>query len=495
MKNTLPLALLIVLVLALPSATLAAGTARVRVSNTGHSPLSLTDGRVVAPGTSLVVEVPAGVSGALAGVDYPALRPGSMYSIRLSPDYAALAAPASMASDQATTSSGIALARSPSSSSNPLSPLSRNAAGRNSPGFCPAPVPAADDREPALPERSSFQKASELVKGTVDAVDVELDCVEVTDKTLGVAQYIYNHISGTFTPAQRAAAMAKADRLNPRNFWMPRSASTWFGSFDRVVNSWKKVSNVAETANNTLIIGKIGTVVVQGGMAGKSVSQIIDDLADSGIETAKVWGELAYWTAAIGTGVVHGRSVVDSIVDGFDEKHAGIWTKIGFHTVNFTTETILGLKALLKADEQRKLNESLVASVRAAGYGDEAEKALRAWLALDWEEQLRTPFSLKDEWLVSGGVCEAEEKHPCIPCWMGDLVGVCSDPNCPNNGQPHCKYKGGGTPAFGRAAAKPKTSQPLKTASESDQASDTHDWTGRPIPKSDLDAINSLNDF
>lgn len=40
-----------------------------------------------------------------------------------------------------------------------------------------------------------------------------------------------------------------------------------------------------------------------------------------------------------------------------------------------------------------------------------------------------------------------EEKHPCFPCWFGDLYGTCSDPDCPNYGNPHSKYKGGGTPS------------------------------------------------
>ena len=43
----------------------------------------------------------------------------------------------------------------------------------------------------------------------------------------------------------------------------------------------------------------------------------------------------------------------------------------------------------------------------------------------------------------------AHQAHPCIPCWTGDLVGTCSDPKCPNYGNPHRQYKGGGMPNFG----------------------------------------------
>lgn len=68
----------------------------------------------------------------------------------------------------------------------------------------------------------------------------------------------------------------------------------------------------------------------------------------------------------------------------------------------------------------------------------------------------------KDEWKVSSGSSAPvpasrptptpkpepdEEKHPCFPCWFGDLYGTCSDPDCPNYGNPHSKYKGGGTPS------------------------------------------------
>ncbi|MBR4611952.1 MAG: hypothetical protein IKO40_04460 [Kiritimatiellae bacterium] len=80
--------------------------------------------------------------------------------------------------------------------------------------------------------------------------------------------------------------------------------------------------------------------------------------------------------------------------------------------------------------------------------------ALEAVAALaQSEDELPTdvaPASAKPEEKQPKQPEPKEEKHPCLPCFFGDLCGECSDPNCPNYGNPHSAYKGGGMPAFGR---------------------------------------------
>lgn len=61
----------------------AGGTARVRVVNTLAETLTLGDGRTVKPGATVQVDVPANEKGEILGATYPRLRPGSLYTMRV----------------------------------------------------------------------------------------------------------------------------------------------------------------------------------------------------------------------------------------------------------------------------------------------------------------------------------------------------------------------------------------------------------------------------
>ena len=94
MNRLIPIAFLLAVALPLAPAALAGDTARVRVVNTATQSIAI-DGAAIAPGTSRVVEVPAGERGTVpveppagsalaAPSDYPALRRGSLYTLRVS---------------------------------------------------------------------------------------------------------------------------------------------------------------------------------------------------------------------------------------------------------------------------------------------------------------------------------------------------------------------------------------------------------------------------
>ena len=237
-----------------------------------------------------------------------------------------------------------------------------------------------------------------------------------------------------------------------RNMWISRKPSTFWGSISRVTDDLEKVQKMQ-------MLGKIAIIGVRGILEKKSAGEVVDDLVASGIGAATYHGEAAYWSTAIVVGMMNGRTFAEAVGDAFDPKTAGTWSKTGWGLGYWWVTGFVKLERWMGADERKKLEQTMLANLREAGYGEEAEAALRKWLAMDLDERARHPFKFKDEWLVESTataepqVCkEPVEKpkrqrtskpagQPCMSCMFGDLSGVCSTPSCPNYGHPHREFK------------------------------------------------------
>lgn len=314
-------------------------------------------------------------------------------------------------------------------------------------------VPAAPSGGPSATER-----ALSVVEGAAN-----LDCFQIENSQVGMFADIYQQISPYFRSDEYAAIMKRVDAsiaaraVNgtvSSTLWVPHRTSTMVGSLQRVADVWDSV----EDARN---LTRIAVVLGRGFLEEKETGEIIDDLVATGVGMSSAGGEAAYWAMAIGTGMYNGRSFSEAVTDAFDPETAGVWSKTGWGLGYWCMQGVARLEQLMDRNERRRVDEAMLAHLRAAGYGDEAEAALRAWLALDLEERVLHPFALTEEWKTAAtekrrqeaeekaaveagnAQCPVEEKpkgRPCTSCMFGDLYGTCSTPTCPNYGHPHRDY-------------------------------------------------------
>lgn len=297
-------------------------------------------------------------------------------------------------------------------------------------------------------------------KGSALALDVAEGIADGPET--GESSQMFGDLYGEIAPGTIPEKFAKkAANLNQtaakrngifRNMWIPRKTSTFWGSIARVADDWEKVQKMQ-------LLGKTAIIAVRGVLEKKSAGEVVDDLVASGIGSATFHGEAAYWSTAIVVGMMNRRTFAEAVGDAFDPQTAGTWSKTGWALGYWATSGFLKLERWMGADERTQLEKTMLANLREAGYGEEAEAALRKWLAMDLDERARHPFQFKDEWLVETPgtaepqVCEdpaAKPKRkrkpkpsgqPCMSCMFGDLSGVCSTPSCPNYGHPHSEFK------------------------------------------------------
>ncbi len=275
------------------------------------------------------------------------------------------------------------------------------------------------------------------------------------DDFISVPKHVYDAVAPFLGDgvAARAQKLAAADARYAGKFWLPRKFDTILGSVERVMDFWKKLG-MAEKA------GEVGGLVFLGLRDGKSPSEIANIVADTKTllpDDFGTSGELGYYIGRIVAGIVADRpfsEIAEDLVDFENPDRLGFWGKVGAGLGFLAADAVIGIEKFLNRGERARFEQRMIDGIRKKGYGEEAEKAFRDWLALDDSIRARTPFRLKDEWKIPVGPAvpkpvSAEEEHPCFPCWTGDLYGTCSDPECPNYGNPHSKYKGGGMPVFG----------------------------------------------
>lgn len=198
--------------------------------------------------------------------------------------------------------------------------------------------------------------------------------------------------------------MKRVDARHPNKVWIPRRASTFIGSFNRVMDT-------LGTAGDVEVLTEIGTTITLGLVKNQSPSQICDSLVKTEGWKSNQFGELGYWSVAIAMGMSNGNSFSESVTDAFDLENIGFWAKIGYGWGYLTAETIIAFEKWMNADEKKALEEKILSNIKKAGYSDEAEKALREWLSLSQEERMITPFKLKDEWKQKGEKKECEKKE------------------------------------------------------------------------------------
>lgn len=229
--------------------------------------------------------------------------------------------------------------------------------------------------------------AAEAVAEAYDTID---DCIAVPVEIIQTYAKTYELLS----ESDFEAIMKRVDARWPEKVWIPRKISTWLGSAKRVMDFWEKMGYARKA-------GEIGGMVFLGLKDGKTPEQIFDLLIDTGTLKSTDFGaegEFAFLGGAIMAGLVNGESFVDSIDKSVDPENMSVLGKIGYGWGYITSQAVIGLEKFLKRNERARLEQLLIDNIRKAGYNEEAEKALLAWLALDDSTRAIVPFELKDEW-------------------------------------------------------------------------------------------------
>lgn len=246
------------------------------------------------------------------------------------------------------------------------------------------------NRSPVLPSASPttpMEKAVELYDSIDDFISVPKNVYDA------LAPFIGDGV------AERAKKIAAADARHAGKFWIPRKFSTMLGSVERVMDFWNKLG-MAEKA------GEVGGLVFLGLRDGKSPSEIANIIADTKTllpDDFGTSGELGYYLGRIVAGIVEDRpfsEIAADLVDFENPDRLGFWGKAGAGLGFLAADAMISIEKFLNRGERARFEQRMIDGIRKKGYGEEAEKAFRDWLALDDSIRVRTPFRLKDEWKI-----------------------------------------------------------------------------------------------
>lgn len=211
--------------------------------------------------------------------------------------------------------------------------------------------------------------------------------------------------------AEERAKIVKSVTARHGYIWVPRKLSTVIGRLEEVLGYAKKGLDAAEDAFN---VGKILGIAV----GAKSLDEAVDLFAEEGLYQSSGLGEAAYWIATIGFGLSHGKSLTDSIVDGYDEKNIGKWTKLGFAGGEWFANFVNNLP--WKKAERDAADRAFVESLKRQGINKEGLSVVEKWLALDVQDRVRYPIKVQRSWFeTSGGgaatVGDSDGEQVCKP--------------------------------------------------------------------------------
>lgn len=178
--------------------------------------------------------------------------------------------------------------------------------------------------------------------------------------------------NGSGKPLSQAdrARIVKSVTARHGYMWVPRKASTALG---RVEEALGEVGKLAGAVNNSYNIGKIIGIAA----GSESVDAAVDTFVSEGMIQDSVAGEAGYWMGTIIAGVANGKSVTESIAEGYDEKNVGKVSKAGFKAtqwmVRFATdmpdkeETLDDIYNRVKYEHETKLEQPKVGLIQDIG--------------------------------------------------------------------------------------------------------------------------------
>jgi hypothetical protein len=507
MKRTIVLALLALL----PFLASAAGTATVRVTNAGSVPITIA-GQTIRPSATASIPVPAGEAGAFdsaapngfglsAPASYPSLRPGATFTLRLSAERGA-ASFSPMSLPSAPTTNQNQIFSSPGFSSAPWG--ANRPASRNQPNADPGVVSSS---------QKSFPKA--LVQYCPKKVRVEVrsrplgktrsDIMEIARSEFPVARhdhvFVYDVETGVLVDdigwTDENGGSAFRDYANIDRYGPPAQTAEISG------NVYFSVRDAFEAVSEHFGYQLFNDATVRGPVeASKAVVSVVTQPLKCAHALSAPRRE-----AAILELMKCSLFVVSEAREASGRlEHSDSYNRPGFDSKNLRLLVNCQLWARQFVEALKKGDEMFSPSIDFStleGLVDQQVAYVRGLLAAGRKatrEQFDEFNSLSERYGKEFDRLRAEilamtddaRKRECLQrlVSINGRIGKELDPLLDQ-----AERKGLFKNLSAVSSPSPKPVAKPKPAPVSEPMSNVRDWTGKPIPQRDLDAINSLNDW
>lgn len=178
--------------------------------------------------------------------------------------------------------------------------------------------------------------------------------------------------------------------------WVPRKLSM-------VIGRLEQISSYVSGAFNAWTLGKIVGIT----LGASSFDDAVDTFAEEGVFQGSAFGEAGYWASTIIFGMTHGKSFVDAIIDGYDEKNIGLWSKLGVTFGGWVADGVIMLTEdkEAKAAADKAFRDYLIAQ----GINSDGLAVVDAWLSLSSENRVKTPLIYDSSWFEQTGSIKSQD--------------------------------------------------------------------------------------
>ena len=192
--------------------------------------------------------------------------------------------------------------------------------------------------------------------------------------------------------AEERAKIVKSVTARHGFIWVPRKLSTVIGRLEEMLGYAQKG---LETAEDALKIGKILGIAI----GAKNMDDAVEMMVSEGLYQDSAFGEAAYWLSTIAVGMYNGRSFTDAILDGYDEKNIGKWTKYGAKAGGWLANIVNAMP--WKKAEREAMDKAFRDSMIRQGINEEGLAVIDRWLALDREARQKVPIIVDPSWFAA----------------------------------------------------------------------------------------------
>ena len=194
--------------------------------------------------------------------------------------------------------------------------------------------------------------------------------------------------------AKEREMMVKSITARHGKLWIPRKLST---TIARLEQGLGVASDFLKAADSVLTVGKIIGIAA----GANSFDDAVDLFAEERIFQDSEFGEAGYWASTIFFGMTHGKSFVESIIDGYDEKNIGYWTKLGAKLGGWVADGVIMLTedTDAKAAADKAFRDYLIVQ----GINANGLAVVDKWLSLSSEDRVKMPLVYDSSWFEGHG--------------------------------------------------------------------------------------------
>lgn len=221
---------------------------------------------------------------------------------------------------------------------------------------------------------------------------------------------------GYKSPIGQAERAKIINSVNARygKIWIPRKLSTVIGRLEEILGYAKKgldaLDKAKGAAEDALFVGKVIGIA----LGAKNLDDAAEIFASERMFQDSAFGEAGYWISTIAVGLFNGRSLTEAIVDGYDEKNIGKWTKFGAKGGEWLANIVNSMP--WKKAERDAVDKAFRDSLIRQGISEEGLAVIDKWLSLDRETRVKMPIKVDPSWFAKENESKpGEGGNVCLP--------------------------------------------------------------------------------